>query len=194
MRAVDDGRLGLDEFVSSWLREWRGTDRESVTIRDLLAHSSGLTAYLPFFRDYAGRFEFERAICTMPLEYAPRIAIDLQRSRLHAARVHPRGCAASRSGVSWCSRSHRPIATPRDAVPATVLVLHCRAAALQSAAQLAVTNRADGSGSVARSPAGGRSARRKHLGARRRRRSRRAFRYGRRRRRVCASRPPDTRR
>ena len=72
MRAVDDGRLGLDEFVSSRLREWRGTDRESVTIRDLLAHSSGLTAYLPFFRDYSGRFEFERAICTMPLEYAPR--------------------------------------------------------------------------------------------------------------------------
>jgi CubicO group peptidase (beta-lactamase class C family) len=43
-----------------------------VTIRDLLTHASGLTAYLPFYRDYSGRFEFERAICTLPLEYAPR--------------------------------------------------------------------------------------------------------------------------
>jgi len=72
MRAVDDGRLALDARVADWLREWRGADREAVTIRDLLAHSSGLTAYLPFFRDYTGRNEFEHAICTMPLEYAPR--------------------------------------------------------------------------------------------------------------------------
>ena len=43
-----------------------------VTIADLLEHASGLTAYLPFFRDHHGRAEFERAICTLPLEYAPR--------------------------------------------------------------------------------------------------------------------------
>jgi CubicO group peptidase (beta-lactamase class C family) len=72
MRAVDDGRLTLDDPLARWLREWRGRDRERVTIRDVLAHSSGLTAYLPFFRDYRGRFEFEHAICTLPLEYAPR--------------------------------------------------------------------------------------------------------------------------
>ena len=72
MRAVDDGRLSLDDRVSDWLRGWRGADREAVTIRDLLAHTSGLTAYLPFYRDHTGRQEFEHAICTMPLEYAPR--------------------------------------------------------------------------------------------------------------------------
>ena len=72
MRAVDDNRLRLDDRVSAWMEEWRGNDRESVTIRDLLAHSSGLSAYLPFFRDHTGRREFEHAICTMPLEYTPR--------------------------------------------------------------------------------------------------------------------------
>ena len=50
----------------------RGRDREEVTIADLLAHASGLTAYLPFFRDCTGRIEFERAICSLPLEYRPR--------------------------------------------------------------------------------------------------------------------------
>ena len=72
MRAVDDDRVRLDDPVASWLKEWRGLDRESVTVHDLLTHSSGLAAYLPFFRDHTGRPEFEHAICSLPLEYPPR--------------------------------------------------------------------------------------------------------------------------
>ncbi len=72
MRAADAGALRLDDPVGAWLAPWRGSDRERVTVRDLLAHCSGLTAYLPFFRDYTGRTEFEQAICSLPLEYAPR--------------------------------------------------------------------------------------------------------------------------
>jgi CubicO group peptidase (beta-lactamase class C family) len=70
--AVAAGRIALDDRVAARLPLWRGADREHVTIADLLEHASGLTAYLPFFRDHHGRAEFERAICTMPLEYAPR--------------------------------------------------------------------------------------------------------------------------
>ncbi len=72
MRAVDAGLLALDEPVRRRFGEWRGTDREQVTLRDLLAHTSGLPAYLPFYRDHTGRVEFEPAICRLPLEYAPR--------------------------------------------------------------------------------------------------------------------------
>jgi serine-type D-Ala-D-Ala carboxypeptidase len=72
MRAVDDGLLELDAPVSKYISEWRGIDRQAVTIRDLLAHASGLPAYLPFFRDHSGRVEFEPAIAQTPLEYAPR--------------------------------------------------------------------------------------------------------------------------
>jgi CubicO group peptidase (beta-lactamase class C family) len=71
MRAVDERLLSLDEPLSARLNEWRGVDREMVTICDLLAHASGLTAWLPFFRDLTGRAEFEPAICHTPLEYAP---------------------------------------------------------------------------------------------------------------------------
>src|SRR4029079_4258987 len=66
MRAVDAGRLSLDARVADFLSGWRGADRDAVTIADLLEHASGLTAYLPFFRDHQGRAEFERAICTLP--------------------------------------------------------------------------------------------------------------------------------
>jgi CubicO group peptidase (beta-lactamase class C family) len=72
MRAADAGRLSLDDRVADRLEPWRGRDREMVTIRDLLAHCAGLTAYLPFYRDLAGRQEFEPAICSLPLEYEPR--------------------------------------------------------------------------------------------------------------------------
>ena len=72
MRQVDAGMTPLDLPVADALTDWRGDDRNQVTVRDLLAHSSGLTAHLPFYRDHAGRSEFEAAICRLPLEYAPR--------------------------------------------------------------------------------------------------------------------------
>ena len=71
MRAADEGRLALSDPIGRWLRDWRGRDREEVTVRHLLTHSSGVTAYLPFFRELTGRVEFEHAICGLPLEYAP---------------------------------------------------------------------------------------------------------------------------
>jgi CubicO group peptidase (beta-lactamase class C family) len=71
MRAVEAGRIALHDPLSRWLPDWRGADRADVTIRHLLTHSSGLTAYLPFYRDLTGRPEFQHAICGLPLEYAP---------------------------------------------------------------------------------------------------------------------------
>ena len=72
MRAIEAGRLTLEDRVADVIGCWRGADRVHVTIADLLEHASGLTAYLPFFRDHHGRDEFERAICALPLEYAQR--------------------------------------------------------------------------------------------------------------------------
>jgi len=72
MRAIDDSLVTLDDPIAAHLPEWRGADREAVTVRDFLAHASGLPAYLPFFRDHTSRVDFEPAICHTPLEYTPR--------------------------------------------------------------------------------------------------------------------------
>ena len=40
LRLAELGRLGLDDPISRWYREWRG-DRQA-TVRDLLGHTSGL--------------------------------------------------------------------------------------------------------------------------------------------------------
>lgn len=71
MRLVERGALALDHPIRKWIREWRGTDREDVTLRALLTHSSGLSAWLPFFRDHTGRQEYQHAISSLPLEYRP---------------------------------------------------------------------------------------------------------------------------
>lgn len=71
MTLVERGGLALADPIRKWIPEWRGHDREHVTLRSLLTHSSGLTAWLPFYRDHAGRQEFQHAICSLPLEYAP---------------------------------------------------------------------------------------------------------------------------
>ena len=72
MRQIERGALGLDDPVALHLERWRGADRETVTIRDLLAHCSGLPAHRPFYQELRGRDAFEHAICATPLEYEPR--------------------------------------------------------------------------------------------------------------------------
>jgi CubicO group peptidase (beta-lactamase class C family) len=71
MELVRRGALRLEAPVSEFFVEWRGADREGVTVRDLLEHASGLPARL-LDAPPAGRREFEHDICATPLEYAPR--------------------------------------------------------------------------------------------------------------------------
>ena len=71
MRLSSDGKLRLADPVAKYFQEWRGGDREGVTIQDLLEHASGLPARL-VDPPPASRREFEHDISAMRLEYAPR--------------------------------------------------------------------------------------------------------------------------
>ena len=71
MEAMARGTLRLDEPVSALFEEWRGIDRERVTVRDLVEHASGLPARL-VDPPGEGRREFEHDICTAQLEYPAR--------------------------------------------------------------------------------------------------------------------------
>ena len=72
MRLVGAQRLSLDDKISQHLATWRGDDREAVTIRQLLDHSSGLPAHARLWERAAGRTEYERVLAALPLERAPR--------------------------------------------------------------------------------------------------------------------------
>jgi CubicO group peptidase (beta-lactamase class C family) len=55
MVLVDEGRVELDAPVGHYLPRFTGDGRELVTVRMLLDHTSGLRAYLPFYRLAADR-------------------------------------------------------------------------------------------------------------------------------------------
>jgi CubicO group peptidase (beta-lactamase class C family) len=71
LRLADARRVVLEDRVSSHFGEWRGSDRDTVTVQDLLEHTSGLSARL-VDAPPEGRREFEHEICGMALEYVPR--------------------------------------------------------------------------------------------------------------------------
>ncbi|MFI5177012.1 MAG: serine hydrolase domain-containing protein [Vicinamibacterales bacterium] len=71
MRQVREQRLALDTRVADRLSSWRGGDREPVTIRQLLDHSSGLPAHARLWEHARGRDAFERAIAALPLDRTP---------------------------------------------------------------------------------------------------------------------------
>lgn len=72
MQQMERGAIGLDDPVGRHIAAWQGADRAHVTIRDLLAHCGGLMGHVPLYLHYSGRAEFERAICSVSLEYEPR--------------------------------------------------------------------------------------------------------------------------
>ena len=71
MDLVRSGAIALDAPVADFFEDWRGVDREAVTVRDLLEHASGLPARL-VDQPPATRREFEHEIGTIKLEYPPR--------------------------------------------------------------------------------------------------------------------------
>jgi CubicO group peptidase (beta-lactamase class C family) len=71
MRLVDAGVLQLDAPVARYIPAFTGAGRELVTVRMLLNHTSGLRAYLPFFRTATTREEAVAQLVADPLARLP---------------------------------------------------------------------------------------------------------------------------
>src|SRR6185295_18317577 len=71
-RRIELGELTLDSSVSHYLPEFERTDKQMITIRELLTHSSGLPAWRPLYlltEDQPDRAA--GAIANLDLEYKP---------------------------------------------------------------------------------------------------------------------------
>jgi CubicO group peptidase (beta-lactamase class C family) len=71
MGLVGANAVALHDKIAAFFEDWRGVDRETVTIQDLLEHAGGLPARL-VDAPPGTRREFEHDICTIRLEYEPR--------------------------------------------------------------------------------------------------------------------------
>ena len=71
-RRVEAGELTLDSSVSNYLPEFERTDKQLITVRQLLTHSSGLPAWRPLYILAEGeRDRTVSVIASLDLEYQP---------------------------------------------------------------------------------------------------------------------------
>ncbi len=71
MRLVDAGAIDLDMPVQSYLPDFKGDGKESVTVRSLLEHRSGLRAFLPLNDRSETAQEARRLVLEEELRWAP---------------------------------------------------------------------------------------------------------------------------
>jgi len=71
MILVDEGFLDLDKPVQDYLPLFQGPDKEKVTVRHLLTHSSGLAKYGALYKEISGKEAYLGRIQMMDLEYEP---------------------------------------------------------------------------------------------------------------------------
>src|ERR1051325_7250825 len=71
-RRIEAGELTLDAAVAHYLPEFDRTDKQHITVRELLTHTSGLPAWKPLYILAEGeRDRAAGALANLPLEYKP---------------------------------------------------------------------------------------------------------------------------
>ncbi len=71
MRLVHAGTLDLNRPLGSYLPAWAGGERDGITLRHLLDHSSGLPAHARLWEHNHGRADYEAAFLALQPEAAP---------------------------------------------------------------------------------------------------------------------------
>ncbi len=81
MKLYDEGKFGLTDKVSLYLPALRKTNKQNITIQDLLFHESGLPSYLPFYEDAIdmktckGGFSRKKPDAEHRLQIAPNVYV-----------------------------------------------------------------------------------------------------------------------
>lgn len=120
MILVDRGALSLDDPIRKFLPEFSGGQRNSVTVRHLLTHTSGLPDMLPenveLRRRHARLEEFVAAICRTPLLFQPGSEVRYQSTgMLIAAKI-----VENITGLSFRSFLRQEVFVPLGMVQTSV--------------------------------------------------------------------------
>lgn len=74
VQLVEEGKMGLDQPAATYLSEFAAAGKQSVTVRELLTHTSGFTAWLPLWSEYPDQAARIRAVMEQPLSNPPGAA------------------------------------------------------------------------------------------------------------------------
>lgn len=78
MKLYDQGKINLTERVATYLPYLKGTDKQTITVRSLLYHESGLPASISFYREAIDKESYEGNI------------LSNRRDRLHTVQIAAR--------------------------------------------------------------------------------------------------------
>jgi serine-type D-Ala-D-Ala carboxypeptidase len=70
-KLIDRGEIELDKRASFYLQEFNQADKHSITLRQLLTHSSGLPAWRPLYALTESKEQVLKLIVDQPLAYEP---------------------------------------------------------------------------------------------------------------------------
>ncbi len=73
MQLVESGKVELDAPVQRYLPEWKGANKDRVTIRHLLTHQSGLPAFKEYFRNNVSPDSTLALFIATPLDTLPGV-------------------------------------------------------------------------------------------------------------------------
>jgi CubicO group peptidase (beta-lactamase class C family) len=73
MQLVEHGKVDLDAPVQRYLPEWQGPNKERVTVRHLLTHSSGLPAWRPLYKEGTSPESALSLVFLTPLDTVPGV-------------------------------------------------------------------------------------------------------------------------
>jgi beta-N-acetylhexosaminidase len=71
MILVEQGHINLDDPVAKYLPEFGAHGKDTITVKQLLTHTSGLPAWKRLYSEYRGREAFYKAICETELQNPP---------------------------------------------------------------------------------------------------------------------------
>lgn len=73
MQGIEEGKLDLDAPIQRYVPAFQGAHKDSVTLRHLLTHSSGLPAWRPLFLQTTSRTDAFALADTTPLDTLPGV-------------------------------------------------------------------------------------------------------------------------
>jgi serine-type D-Ala-D-Ala carboxypeptidase len=73
MQLVEQGKVALDAPVQRYLPRWTGPNKEKVTVRQLLTHSSGLPAWRPLYKEATDAASAADLAYATPLDTLPGV-------------------------------------------------------------------------------------------------------------------------
>ena len=71
VQLIEEGRVALESPVATYLPEFAANGKESVTVRQLLTHTSGFTSWLPLWSKWPDKASRIKAVMDQPLTNAP---------------------------------------------------------------------------------------------------------------------------